>query len=131
MNSKIKKKTVIILCGVLGTRLGSLGKKIPKTLVKVNGKPIIWYIIKFMEKQSFNHFILPLGYKGNLIKRYFSKNTKNFKGVSIDLINTGNNTTIAKRIFFVKKFVKSSDFILLIGDAIFNFKIIIYYKEHV
>lgn len=131
MNSKIKKKTVIILCGGLGTRLGSLGKKIPKTLVKVNGKPIIWYIIKFMEKQSFNHFILPLGYKGNLIKRYFSKNTKNFKGVSIDLINTGNNTTIAKRIFFVKKFVKSSDFILLNGDAIFNFKIKNYYKEHV
>ena len=43
---KEKYKSVIILCGGRGTRLGSLGKKLPKTLVKIHGKPIIWYIIK-------------------------------------------------------------------------------------
>ena len=48
----MKKKYIsaVILCGGKGTRLGVLGKKLPKTLVKVNNKPIIWYIIKFLEK---------------------------------------------------------------------------------
>ena len=41
----LKKKSAIILCGGRGTRLGSLGKKIPKSLVKINSYPIIWYII--------------------------------------------------------------------------------------
>ena len=54
----MKTKTAVILCGGLGSRLGNLGKKIPKTLVKVHGKPIIWYIVKFLQLQSFNHFIL-------------------------------------------------------------------------
>ena len=41
-------KTVLILCGGKGTRLGAIGKKTPKTLIKVQGKPIIWYIIKIL-----------------------------------------------------------------------------------
>ena len=57
----MKKKYIsaVILCGGKGTRLGVLGKKLPKTLVKVNNKPIIWYIIKFLEKNSFNHLYCP------------------------------------------------------------------------
>ena len=39
-------KTAVILCGGKGSRLGELGKKMPKTLVKVQGKPILWYILK-------------------------------------------------------------------------------------
>ena len=64
------KKTAIILCGGTGSRLGILGKKIPKCLVKINGQPIIWYIINMLNKNSFNHFILPIGYKGNMIKNF-------------------------------------------------------------
>ena len=73
----MKKKYIsaVILCGGKGTRLGVLGKKLPKTLVKVNNKPIIWYIIKFLEKNSFNHFILPVGYKGKMIKKFFKNNS--------------------------------------------------------
>ena len=66
--------SAIILCGGRGTRLGALGKKFPKTLLKVHGKPIIWYIIKFLIRNSFNHFILPVGYKGGMIKKYFTNN---------------------------------------------------------
>ena len=66
-------KTAVILCGGKGTRLGSLSKKIPKSLVKINDKPIIWYIIKNLIKNSFNHFILPVGYKGRLIESYIKK----------------------------------------------------------
>ena len=45
--SLIKKKTTVILCGGKGTRLGTLGKKVPKTLVKVQNKEILWYILKY------------------------------------------------------------------------------------
>ena len=50
-------KSAVILCGGKGTRLGELGKKMPKTLVKVQNKPIIWYILKSLKKNNFNHFI--------------------------------------------------------------------------
>ena len=43
-------KTAIILCGGKGTRLGEIGKKMPKTLVKVQEKPILWYILKSLKK---------------------------------------------------------------------------------
>ena len=63
-------RTAIILCGGRGLRLGSISKKIPKSLVKVQGKPILWYIIKILKKNNFDHFILPIGYKGESIKKY-------------------------------------------------------------
>ena len=67
-------KSVVILCGGKGTRLGALGKKLPKSLVRVDGKPIIWYILKTLKKNKFNHFILPVGYKGSMIKSYIRNN---------------------------------------------------------
>ena len=115
-------KTAVILCGGKGTRLGLLGRKIPKSLVKVNEHPIIWYIINTLKKNSFNHFILPIGYKGKMIEKYLKKN-KNFKKDDIDIILTGKNSSIAKRIFLIKKKIKSKNFLLLNGDAIFDFNL--------
>ena len=127
----MKFKSVIILCGGLGTRLGTMGKKMPKTLIKIHGKPIIWYIIKYLEKQSFNHFILPLGHKGSMIKKYFNNNKDyNTEKIVIDLVNTGKTTSISKRIFKIKNKIKSQNFILLNGDAIFSFNIKENYKKH-
>ena len=93
-------RTAIILCGGKGTRLGQLGKKFPKTLINVQGKPILWYILNSLKKNKFNHFILPVGYRGKQIREFIDK-TK-FKDFNIDIINTGSNTTIAKRIYKVK-----------------------------
>ena len=63
--------SAVILCGGKGTRLGNLGKKIPKkALVSIHTKPIIWYIINILISKGFNHFILPTGYKGIMIKKY-------------------------------------------------------------
>ena len=118
----MKFSTAVILCGGKGTRLGSLGEKIPKTLVNVEGYPILWYIIFSLIRNSINHLILPLGYKGEMIKKFikkkFQKNNQLFK---IDLIDNVKNTSIAKRINKVKKFIKSKNFVLLNGDAIFDF----------
>ena len=57
-----KINTAVILCGGKGSRLGTLGKKIPKALVKVQGKEILWYILKVLKKNKFNHVILPIGF---------------------------------------------------------------------
>ena len=66
-------KAVILAAG-RGSRLGYLGKQIPKTLVKINNHPILWYIINILEKNSFNHFILPVGYRGSMIRNYVKNN---------------------------------------------------------
>ena len=66
-------RSAVILCGGRGTRLGNLGKKTPKTLLRVQGKEILWYIINILKKNKFNHLILPIGYKGSHIKKFLNK----------------------------------------------------------
>ncbi len=120
--SKILKRTAVILCGGRGTRLGLLGKKIPKTLIKIQGKPILWYIINELKINNFNHFILPVGYKGWMIKNYIKKKNL-FKKLDIEIIDTGLNANIAQRIEKIKKKITTKNFLLLNGDGIFNFNI--------
>ena len=126
----MKLKTAVVLCGGRGTRLGSVGTKLPKTLIKIKGKPIIWYIVKYLQKNSINHFILPVGYKGSMIKKYFKYN-KEFNKIKIDIIETGRNTSISKRIFKIKNYIESKNFILLNGDAIFMFDIKKKFQNHI
>lgn len=67
----IKKMRVVILCGGMGTRLAEQTEIRPKPLVEIGGKPILWHIMKHYSRYGFNEFILALGYKGEMIKRYF------------------------------------------------------------
>ncbi len=62
---------VVILCGGMGTRLREASEKLPKPLVDIGGKPILWHIMKLYGEHGFRRFILCLGYKSVLIKRYF------------------------------------------------------------
>ena len=123
-----KSRTAVILCGGKGTRLGSITKKIPKSLVKIKNKPIMWFILKILKKNGFNQFILPLGYKGHLIERYLKN--KDFKNFNLKFVSTGNNTPIAKRIHRIKKYIESENFLLLNGDAIFDLNLDKIYKVH-
>lgn len=122
-------RTAVILCGGKGSRLGSLAKKIPKTLVKIQNYPILWFIINSLKKNNFNHFILPIGYKGEQIKKYIKKNIK-FKNNNFELIDTGINTSIPKRIYKIKNYIKSENFLLLNGDAIFYSNIDKIFNKH-
>ena len=81
-----------------------------------------------MKKNGFNHFILPLGYKGKQIRLFIKKN--NYFNCKIDLINTGINTHIGNRIFKVLKKIKSKNVLILNGDAIFNFDIKNIFNKH-
>ena len=123
------KKTAVILCGGRGTRLGALGNKTPKALIKIQNYPIIWFIINELKRNNFNHFTLPIGFKGSQIKRYI-KNNKNFNKDNFDMVNTGINSTISERIYKIKKYIKSDYFLILNGDAIFNSDINKIYNSH-
>ena len=127
-NLNKKKRTAVILCGGRGSRLGAVTKKIPKSLVEIRNKPIIWYILNILKKNHFNHFILPIGYKGNLLEKYLKKNI--FKDFDLDIVKTGIDTPIAQRILKIKNFIKSDNFLLLNGDAIFDFDLNKIYRSH-
>ena len=63
---------VIILAGGWGSRLGQQSEEIPKPMVPIGNKPILWHIMKLYSCHGINEFIICCGYKGYLIKEYFS-----------------------------------------------------------
>ena len=62
---------VVILCGGKGTRLSEYTEEIPKPMINIGGKPILWHLMKAYEHHGYDDFILCLGYKGENIKEYF------------------------------------------------------------
>jgi NDP-sugar pyrophosphorylase family protein len=67
---------VVILAGGIGSRLGKLTKKTPKALVKINGKPFIYYQLKLLRKKGIKEVILCIGYLGAQIKKYVGNGKK-------------------------------------------------------
>lgn len=120
-------KSAIILCGGKGSRLGILGKKKPKTLLQVQKKEILWFIIKILIKNNFKHLILPTGFKGSLINKYIKKNK--FK-IDIECLDTGIESNIGLRISKVINKVESKNVLLLNGDAIFDLNINPIFNNH-
>jgi glucose-1-phosphate cytidylyltransferase len=72
MTSETATPPVMILCGGKGTRLRERTEAIPKALVEIGGKPIVWHVMKIYASVGFRRFVLCLGYKGELIREYFS-----------------------------------------------------------
>ncbi|MBF0304283.1 MAG: glucose-1-phosphate cytidylyltransferase [Alphaproteobacteria bacterium] len=82
----------VILAGGLGTRLSEETDRIPKPMVEVGGKPILWHIMKIYSSHGINDFIICLGYKGYVVKEYFSNYFLHMSDVVVDLA-TGNVET--------------------------------------
>ena len=108
---------VVILAGGLGTRLSEYTHSIPKPMIKIKGKPMIYYIMKHYSKYGFNNFYLALGYKGEIIKKYFKKNSFGWK---INLIDTGKKTMTGGRLKRLGKYLKQEKFFLTYGDGLSN-----------
>ncbi len=117
----------VILAGGKGSRLGSLTKSIPKPMVKIGGKPIIWHLLKILNSNGINDFIICLGYKGNVIKNYLKKQKYNW---NIQCLDTGQDTLTAKRIFLVKDYIKSDKFLMTYGDGLANIDLKKLYNLH-
>ncbi|HHD82608.1 MAG TPA: glucose-1-phosphate cytidylyltransferase, partial [Bacteroidetes bacterium] len=62
---------VVILAGGYGTRLGTISELIPKPMIEIGGRPILWHIMKIYAHYGYNKFVIALSYKGNMIKDYF------------------------------------------------------------
>lgn len=65
------KKKVVILCGGYGTRIRDVSEDIPKPMIPIGGKPILWHIMKSYAEFGYHDFILCLGYKSEVIKNFF------------------------------------------------------------
>ena len=121
----------VILAGGKGTRISELSKSMPKPMIKILGKPIIYRIIMHYHKFGFNDFIIAAGYKKNFIKDYFKK--KKFKDIKINVVDTGLNTMTGGRLKRLKRYVKNETFMLTYGDGLSNVnikKLVNFHKKH-
>jgi len=142
----------VILAGGLGSRLSEETSLKPKPLVEIGGKPILWHIMKIYSAHGINEFIICCGYKGYLIKEYFSNYFLHMSDVTFDmknnemhvhnkraeswkvtLVDTGESSMTGGRIKRVKKYIQDEDFFCLTyGDGVADIdisKLISFHKQ--
>ena len=121
---------LVIFAGGLGTRISEETDYIPKPMVKIGGKPILWHIIKYYSVFGFTEFIICGGYKINFIKDFFKKKINNSWNVKV--INTGKSSNTGERLRKVKKYIDNT-FCLTYGDGLSNInlnKLIYFHKKN-
>jgi glucose-1-phosphate cytidylyltransferase len=139
----------VILAGGFGTRLLAEESTIPKPMVEIGQRPILWHIMNIYSSCGFNDFIIALGYKSEVIKNYFI----NYRSISqnlninlattkitthsstnekwrVDLIETGLNTLTGGRVLRLRKLLDDQTFMLTYGDGLANINILDLLKFH-
>ena len=109
-----KQMEAIILCGGYGTRLKKLTLNLPKTLIKINNKPILEYIIEHLFYYKIYNINLAVGYKSELIKKYILSRY-NYPSI---MIHDGGNISIIERIQKILKRTKPAQILIIYGDTI-------------
>lgn len=120
---------VVLFCGGLGTRLREYSETIPKPMVDIGYRPIIWHLMRYYAHFGFKEFILCLGYKGDAIKNYFLNYNEclsndfvlsnggktiqlygsDIEDWTISFINTGLNSNIGQRLMAVKPYLEGEE----------------------
>jgi len=119
----------VILAGGFGTRISEESNIKPKPMIEIGGMPILWHIMKIYSAFGINEFIICLGYKGEIIKEYFSK--YDFTSWSIELIDTGLHTMTGGRIKKIQEHIDNT-FCVTYGDGLSDVNInnlISFHKE--
>jgi glucose-1-phosphate cytidylyltransferase len=133
---------VVLLAGGLGTRLSEETDIKPKPMVEIGGKPILWHIMKIYASHGFNEFIVCCGYKGHVIKEYFSNfflhqsdvtfnlktnemevHNSGAEDWKVTLVDTGKDSMTGGRIKRIEKYVNNSTFMLTYGDGVSDINI--------
>lgn len=143
---------VLILAGGYGTRLAEETVAIPKPMVEIGGKPIIWHIMKHYAAHGFHDFVVLLGYKGYVIKEYFANYFLHQSSVTIDLatggmtvhentsepwsvtlLDTGLDTMTGGRILRAREHIGDETFFLTYGDGVSDVpldQLLIFHHNH-
>jgi glucose-1-phosphate cytidylyltransferase len=111
---------VIILAGGFGTRLGEVTEKIPKPMVTLSGKPIIWHIMDLFASYGHKDFYIATGYKEEVIRKYFIDNPTNW---NVNTVNTGLDTMTGGRAKLVSEHIGNEPCFLTYGDGLSNINI--------
>ena len=143
---------VLILAGGIGSRLSEETTLKPKPMVEIGGKPILWHILKIYSYYGFNEFIILLGYKGYMIKEYFTNYFRHLSDLTVNLennsihyhnskaepwkvtlIDTGMNTLTGGRVKRAERYVGRETFMLTYGDGVADINIlelVDFHKKH-
>jgi glucose-1-phosphate cytidylyltransferase len=142
---------VVILAGGAGTRMGSTEDNVPKPMVKIGDRPILWHIMKHYEVYGHTDFILCMGYKGDAIRDYFmhyrsrvsdvlvetkTGNTLAVIGPKIEedwkvwLAETGQVTGTGGRLKRIQKYIEDEHFLVTYGDSLSDVPITNVIKHH-
>lgn len=127
----------VILAGGYGTRLSEVTNVIPKPMVEIGGKPILWHIMKIYSHYGINDFVICCGYLQYVIKEYFCNYYRHNSDMLVDLsnnnmtildshsenwkvslIDTGLNTMTGGRIKRIQKYIGNEQFCLTYGDGV-------------
>jgi glucose-1-phosphate cytidylyltransferase len=132
---------VVLFCGGLGTRLREHSDTIPKPLVNIGYRPLIWHLMRYYAHHGHKEFILCLGYRGDLIREYFlnyqeemtndftldvkSRSTKlhseDIRDWKITFVDTGLHSNIGQRLLRAQKYLEGEDvFLANYGDGLSN-----------
>lgn len=128
---------VVILAGGYGTRLSEATQVIPKPMVEIGGKPILWHIMKIYSQYGFNDFVICCGYKQYVIKEYFANYFRHNCDFTVNLadnslkvldnhsedwkvtmVDTGIDTMTGGRIKRIQKYIGNEPFLLTYGDGV-------------
>ena len=139
----------VILAGGLGTRFSEETHLKPKPMIEIGGKPILWHILKIYSEYGIEDFIICLGYKGYIIKEFFSNYFLHTNDVTFDvnkeevifhsrksenwrvtLIDTGEHTLTGGRLARVRDYIKNETFCFTYGDGVGNVDIKKLIKHH-
>jgi len=126
------KPAVVILCGGRGTRLRERTETVPKALVEIGGRPILWHVISIYAAQGFERFLLATGYLGEAVAE-FAAAEEWPGGVEVECVDTGLDTPTGGRIAALGDRLSGSTFCATYADGVADIDLggqLSFHREH-